>query len=649
MESISDNISRDAGELVAHTRYRADIDGLRAVAVLSVIAFHVGFWWSAGGYVGVDIFFVISGYLISAIIQKEVDNKTFSLASFYARRVCRIVPAFVAMALITSAFAYHYFFPSDLLNYARSLIAAALSAANIYFWSIAGYFDVTSTTQPLIHTWSLAVEEQFYIFLPLLLIFLSKRLPAYRRPAIWASLLGSLALSCYLVFTHPGATFYLIPTRAWELLTGTVLSFPQFLRPIARGVRETLSALGAALIAFSVFGFSATTPFPGATALLPCVGAALIIVAGQSGRTVTGDMLSLRPIVFLGTISYSLYLWHWPIVVFQHQYAFLVPNQTFMHSSHQFLLRNVAIIIASLIMGVISWRFVERPFRRAYSIRSKSIILLYGAATAVLLIFISSSVLVEKGFASRFSPEAVHFASYLDYGQQHLRIGQCFVVAPTLAVNFDKKTCLAESPGKKSYLLIGDSTAADLWYGLSQTMPHADILQATGAGCKPLLTQESGAYSECAKVISYTLNNFLANHPVDAVIVSARWPQNDLTALAQTLGVLHKQGQRVIVIGPRMAYASALPRLLALSVERKDPSLPDQELISRSAALDDEVQQVALHSGATFVSMYGLFCDEKTCIKILPGNVPVQFDDVHFTREGSVFAAHRMLEAHAFD
>jgi peptidoglycan/LPS O-acetylase OafA/YrhL len=650
MDAIANtNVDRDTGEVLAHTKYRADIDGLRAVAVLAVLAYHVGFWWIPGGYVGVDIFFVISGYLISAIIQKEVGSERFSLAGFYARRICRILPAFVAMALVTSVFAYHYFFPSDLLSYSRSLMAAALSVANFYFWSLAGYFDVASLTQPLVHTWSLAVEEQFYIFLPLFLILAHKKFPAYRQTGILLILVLSLGFSSYLVFTHPSATFYLIPTRAWELLVGKVLSFPRLSVPIRRAPREALSAVGAGLIAFAVFGLSATTPFPGAAALLPCIGTALIISAGQAGQTVVGNFLSLRPFVFIGAISYSLYLWHWPIIVFQHEYAFLVPNQSLSHSGHMFLLRNIAIIVTSFVMAILSWRFVEQPFRRGYSTRAKSRILIYGAASVMLLTSIGGVLLVKKGFPNRFPPEAVRFASYLDYGQEHFRVGQCFILEPGLAANYDKATCLAEHPGKKAYLLVGDSTAADLWYGLSQKISDADILQATGAGCKPLFEQSFNAYAECSKVIDYALNNFLTTHTVDAVIISARWPTGDLPRLAHTITVLKQRGIRVVVIGPRMAYTSALPHLLALSVERRDPGLPDRELVPRPESLDPEVAQVAATSGAPYLSMYDVFCPQGVCLKVLPAGVPLQFDDIHFTREGSLVAAEKIVASHILD
>jgi len=641
-------IDRDSGTAIAHTRYRSDIDGLRAVAVLSVLAYHVGFAWIPGGYVGVDIFFVISGYLISAIIQNEISSGRFSLTGFYARRICRIVPALVTMALVVSLVACLYLFPFDLEGYARSLVATALSVSNFYFWSVTGYFGMDASTQPLIHTWSLAVEEQFYILLPLFLLVAHRMFPAFRKRGIILVFGASLGLSCYLVFTHPSAAFYLIPTRAWELLVGTILSFPQLSTPIGRRWREALALTGASLIILASFGFSATTLFPGATALVPCVGAALIIRAGQTGRTVVGTMLSMRPCVFIGKISYSLYLWHWPIIVFQHQYALLVPNQSVTLGSHQFLFRNIVIVLVSLVMSILSWRFVEQPFRRGYTTRARSGILIYGAASVALLISFGGTILLEHGFRNRFSPEALRFASYLDYRQEHFRLGQCFIAQPSVAADFDSQHCLEEHSGKRAYLLIGDSMAAQLWYGLSITLNGSDILQATAAGCRPLVEQAFGANPECTKVIDYAFDTFLPTHSVHEVIMSGSWNPGDLPRLARTLALLKEHGIRVLVLGPPIRYTSALPFLLARSVVRNDPQLPDRELLQQSV-LDAEVAHVAAAYGASYVSMYGLLCSHGICLKTLPSGEPLEFDDAHFTREGSVVVAQKLAASRALD
>ena len=626
-----------------HSGYRPDIDGLRAVAVLSVVAFHLRYWWLPGGFVGVDVFFVISGYLISRIIQREIESGSFSFKRFYARRICRIFPAFAVMAIVASLFAYHYLFPTDLVIYARSLISAMLSVSNFYFWETTGYFGVDAATQPLLHTWSLAVEEQFYLLLPMFLIFLQRRFMALRSRAVVLLFLASLGLSCYLVFSHPDAAFYLIPTRAWELLAGTILTFRCFSGTASRLVRETASLAGTGLILLSIFGLSATTPFPGAAAFIPCLGTALIILGGHAGCTAIGTILSTRPVRFVGQISYSMYLWHWPIIVFQRQYAFLVPNEGTLWAGHPYLGRNAAVIAVTLVVSILSWRFIEQPFRLRRRDSPSPWTFVYSTA-AIAILSTLAVITAQTGLSRRFSPEELQFASYLDYGQEHFRQGRCFIVQPNLATQFDKGACLARHAERKAYLIIGDSTAADLWYGLSRTLRDVDVLQATGAGCKPFLVQSHGAYAECAKVIDYALRTYIIERQVDTVIISARWGQGDLPQLTETLTWLRKYHLRTVVLGPVIEYTTALPRLLALSVRSPSARLLERERVWR-ADLDLSLEKVSHSGGASYVSLYGLLCPGGNCVSVLARGVPLQFDMVHLTRQGSEFVARKLVES----
>src|SRR5580704_1090978 len=336
--------------------YRPDIDGLRAVAVLLVVAFHTGIGKFRGGFVGVDVFFVISGFLISSVILAEISAGHFSIAAFYERRIRRIFPALVVMMFVTSFLAAKYFLPSELTDYAKSLLAATFSVSNFYFWRQSGYFDAPAALKPLLHTWSLAVEEQFYIVFPLFLVLIRKLFPERLRTAVVLFALASFVVSAYGAFYAPVSTFYMLHTRAWELLLGTIISLnilPDIKSPLWRNV-ATIVGLGL-IVAAGVF-YTSTTPFPGIAALAPCVGSALIISTGRSGSSVVGRALSLKPVVFIGLISYSLYLWHWPIIVFQGVGTFLV-------SGVSERVVKLAIIVASLIAGTISWKFVEIPFR----------------------------------------------------------------------------------------------------------------------------------------------------------------------------------------------------------------------------------------------------------------------------------------------
>jgi peptidoglycan/LPS O-acetylase OafA/YrhL len=260
--------------------YRADIDGLRAVAVLLVVACHMGIYKCRGGFIGVDVFFVISGYLISSVILSEIASSQFSLFSFYERRIRRIVPALVVMLLATSFLAYRYLLPVEMEDFAKSLVASIFSQSNFYFWSQSGYFDAPAALKPLLHTWSLAVEEQFYVFFPLFLLAIRRFFPTRLRLSIVLIAILSFVASAIGAYLYPNSTFYLAPTRAWELLLGTLLSlklFPEISGAVWRN-GSTIAGITSILLA-AVF-FSSSTAFPGLAALAPCLGAALIIAGG---------------------------------------------------------------------------------------------------------------------------------------------------------------------------------------------------------------------------------------------------------------------------------------------------------------------------------------------------------------------------------
>lgn len=293
--------------------YRADIDGLRAVAVLSVVSFHLKFG-APGGFVGVDVFFVLSGFLISRIIYSEVLNGSFSIFRFYERRARRILPALFTVMVGSSIAAMVVFYPSELVTYSKSAIASALFYANVYFFSVDDYFGPTADTIPLLHLWSLGIEEQFYIVFPLLVLLF--RLWSWRAVNMIVICLcaASLLASQLMVGTDPAAAFYLLPYRGFELLIGCIIALPKFeQQPRSRALRETAAAIGLACLIGAVVTFGPETEFPGVAALLPCFGTAMIIWTGGTARTSVSTVLSIRPLVYIGKISFSLYLVHWPV------------------------------------------------------------------------------------------------------------------------------------------------------------------------------------------------------------------------------------------------------------------------------------------------------------------------------------------------
>lgn len=361
------------------------------MAVMAVVLFHLKLGLP-GGYIGVDVFFVISGFLITGIILRGMDQSTFSLAEFWERRFRRIVPALFVMVAATLAAGYCLLLPHDLEQLGESSVAQALLVANVCFWRDTGYFAGPSELKPLLHTWSLAVEEQFYLAFPLLLVFFKTQ---DRKKLFWGLAwisVISLGGSVYGTLFHPGATFFLLPTRAWELLVGCLLAVLPW-KCVSRPRRDSAVAM-AGLLAILVPAcfYSSKTPFPGLAAIPPVCGAAAVIFAtGVSPETSVARMLSLRPIVFVGLISYSLYLWHWPVIVYVRTYWGYVGWK-------QIILAT----LCSLLLSIISWRFIETPFRRPASQPSRRRLLGVAVSMAAATLTVGILFVVSGGVPTRF-------------------------------------------------------------------------------------------------------------------------------------------------------------------------------------------------------------------------------------------------------
>jgi peptidoglycan/LPS O-acetylase OafA/YrhL len=605
-----------------------DIDGLRAVAVLPVLAYHVGIHSIPGGFVGVDIFFVISGFLITQVLLQDLDGGRFSLIKFYERRVRRILPALLVVAAVTFFICAKYSLPSELIDFSKSLIAAALSVSNIYFWQTGGYFTAPALSKPLLHTWSLAVEEQFYILWPLCLWLGATFMKRHLLGATLVLLAVSFAVSAYGAFSSPEATFYLVHTRAWELLLGGSLALGALPRPLGPWARNILSALGLLLIGVSVLTIHAEMPFPGLLALPPCLGAFLVILAGRDGTSVGGRLLSWRPIVFIGLISYSLYLWHWPLTVFQQNYALLVaggPDK----------IRKLTIMVCSIACGAISWRFIEQPFRSGPWRPTRPTLFRLAAVATGAVILLGAIGWGEGGFPARYSSKQLKIAQYLNYSSDAMfRTEQgCFI--------FDKgphnwgHNCLAWDPGKPNYLLLGDSHTAELWSGLHAAYPEINFLQAAAANCFPVIDHALGEAGSCTRPIDDLLHNFLPAHRIDMVVLAARWKTGYTGRIAETLDWFRARSIPVTLIGPTVVYDSALPRLMLTADETKDPGLVDQHWDHTLMQFDDQLSTLAATHGATYISILRLFCSGYSCSNADAHGLPLLYDAEHFTAEAS--------------
>jgi peptidoglycan/LPS O-acetylase OafA/YrhL len=628
-------------------KYRADIDGLRAVAVLLVLAYHVGISRLRGGFVGVDVFFVISGFLISSIILADMDLSRFSLVAFYQRRIRRIFPALVVTLLGTSVLAYKFFLPAEFVDFGKSLLAATLSASNVFFLLQSGYFDAAETMKPLLHTWSLAVEEQFYVFLPLFLMFVRRFFPKRQLLLVCVVAILSFVVSAIGAFRSHDATFYLPHTRAWELLLGTLLAMNVFPGISSSLVRNVTSSLGLGLILAAGLAFNSSTPFPGAAALLPSVGAALIIAAGKSGTSIVGRLLALRPIAFIGMISYSLYLWHWPLIVFQGTNGLLAkglnPNST-----------KVVLIMASLVVAAVSWRFVEQPFRdRRFRLSHVSPFRMAGVAVAVLVV-LGVEIVASHGAPSRYPAAAVKVASFLEQTAAETaaqyRIGTCFLTSGSTYQEFDPVMCLRQDARKPNDLLIGDSHAAHLWHGLSSVFADRNLMQATASGCKPTLDQRFSSGPVCSRLMQFMFSDYLPTHHVDRLIIAARWDSADMGPLKLTLAWAVRRGVDVVLFGPIVQYDAPLPRLLAMSIKSNDPTIPSLHRVASYENLDlDMTKLVQLTPAVRYVSFFKTLCHQGSCLEYAGDGIPLQSDYGHLTDSGAALVATKIRELGLLD
>ncbi|MEK7781699.1 MAG: acyltransferase family protein [Verrucomicrobiota bacterium] len=394
--------------------YRPDVDGLRAVAVLSVVFCHAGMSFP-GGFIGVDVFFVISGYLIAGLILKELRQGTFTLANFWERRVRRIVPAMVAVLAATLVAGWFILMPEDFASFGKSIVGLALLASNVQFWKDIDYFDSAAEEKPLLHTWSLSVEEQFYLFVPVFLLLLAKRSQLHRAFLLLAiAAVISFGLSVAWTHKHPTGNFYLLPTRAWELFAGALLAF---LPPCGIGKKKWLIDLvavaGMALILVPCFIYDHKTPFPGLAALPPVLGTALLIWVGSAaaGLSLLGKLLASKPVVFVGLISYSLYLWHWPLFSLTRYLTVKVPSATVWW----------LLIGASVILATLSWRFVETPFRQRKILAHRPKLFIVTALLFTAMIGVGLVMYKAKGFDGRVTDRTKILVATGKFDQSYVR------------------------------------------------------------------------------------------------------------------------------------------------------------------------------------------------------------------------------------
>lgn len=642
-------------------KYRPDIDGLRAVAVLLVLLYHAGLWDVDGGYVGVDVFFVISGFLITSLIKSDLERGSFGFADFWERRIRRILPALGVVTVVTLAAGWFLYLPQDYAVLGKQAASQAVFSSNILFYSISGYFTAENATKPLLHTWSLAVEEQYYFIVPFLLAGLFAKMRG-RMVAVLAVLaFASFAASVWAVRVHPEAAFYLLPFRAWELLVGSLLAFaPE--RPLQardKKINDILAALGLAAILAAAFFYTSKTPFPGMAALMPCLGAAAIIYAGRTPHgTYVCKLLSLRPVVFIGLISYSLYLWHWPVLMFV-EYIPLVETRP---------VHRIGLLLLSGFLAWLSWKYIEQPCRKRGKEGGK--IFAYGAAFAGLIAVALTGLYISKneGMAYRWSPEALQYAAGAKDGNIHAN--EC---TNKTAEDMAKKGICESNPagGEIDFIVWGDSfadAAMPLFYELSKKHGKNGYLAAQHS-CPPIIgaLQKDASNSPTCDDFNKAIFEKIKREKIKRVFIVGNfegWFRNrsiyfedmdwydsykekyssvSAAGLQRTLDLLKNAGAHpyVVISTPIAPFnpplALALEEQMKLKNRKAYIDYPEY-LKERVGGIDDLVRENQGDKDITLIDMSQTFCDEKKC-DVARDGYALYRDRTHLSARGILYMA----------
>ncbi len=496
------------------TPYRPEIDGLRAVAVIAVILFHFNANLFPGGYLGVDVFFVISGYLITGLIKRDLDNNQFSFSNFYLRRIKRIIPALYILLLIVTIASAILLLPTDFKDYGRSLLSQSVFSSNIYFYFKSDYFDTPSLLKPILHTWSLSVEEQFYIIYPLLLVGLFK---AFKKNTGYIILLLTILIigaSYYYYGKNQNAVFFLSPFRSWELLLGAVLNYSLISGKITNKLlQEIMSCAGLAAILYSIVFVSKTSPMHGLSAIVPTLGTAFIILANNSSITLAGKLLSVKPVNYTGKISYSLYLWHWPIIVF---YMYILGSIN--------LPVAVGIFIVSYLLAALSYRFIETLFRYQAIFKAPASYFLLAFAGVLFFLAIGYSINRKNGFPNRFPPNISRLLS-----EAADRPG----CTPRIAYRKHQMQyinhCDADTASKPGILVWGDSHSGMLQPVLkilSERYKKKYALYSCPSALNVYIAYKDPSYKQSPCYISnQEIINYIKTNNIKCVLFASSWSQ----------------------------------------------------------------------------------------------------------------------------
>ncbi len=610
-------------------QFRSDIAGLRAFAVLPILLFHAGLSWLPGGFVGVDVFFVISGYLITSIVSRDMELGRFSILEFYRRRVARILPALIVVIFAVLAAGVALLLPFELTELGHSAAAAAGFVSNFYFVKAADYFGGAAEGKPLLHTWSLAVEEQFYIFYPLVLMIVRRWAPRHVATVILAMSAGSLIVAFVLGQYKADAAFYLIPARAWELGIGGLVALDFYPKVRSRELSTLLAGAGLAAIAFAVLFVRPDMPFPAPWAIFPVLGTALVIA--YAPKTAADAVLSAPFLQFFGNISYSLYLWHWPVITF---YRLMTGIELHIGES-------VSLIAISIIISWVSYRWIEMPAQARLRSGAAKGVCIAGGAALVLTLGAALAVSLSADNLVRFPPEVKRIASFANYREtpeskyQYKEADECI----SHERERNPSGCMNIDPSRYNVLIFGDSHASQYWRAFVERFPEKNVMRASTSGCRP--TVETYGLEKCTEMVRYVLEALREKGGVQSVVLVGRWRPKDIALAQRTVRDLVALGIKVTVVGPMVEYDGDYPLILARAELAGTKDDLARMRLAQRREVDLAMKPAIAATGAVYVSAYDIECPSGQCILMADGD-PMHFDYGHLTMKGARYMVSRM-------
>jgi peptidoglycan/LPS O-acetylase OafA/YrhL len=657
-------------------QYRPEIDGLRGVAVLLVLFFHAGLPYITGGYIGVDVFFVISGYLITSIILSDIERGRFSYVGFYERRIRRILPALYVMSLLVLIVAFVTQVPVDLIKSAKTLAFALIFSSNIFFWRTTNYFSGNSDFEYFLHTWSLGVEEQFYFIFPLIILLLARNKRGLFYVALMACV-GSFLVSVYASYSFEWAAYYLLPSRAWQMMVGALLAIYASsgkIISINKYSLNGLALLAAMLIFIPALIYTKQTRFPGLAALLPTFGAGLFIFLGLAYRGgLAVKVLGSSPLRSIGLISYSLYLWHWPVFAFLRNYQ---------ADTRLSVSLSIVGICLSLVLAYMSWRWVEAPFRNKERFSRRAIYTLAASATGVLLLMCLAVVYFD-GVPSRLDPQVIRLSQFsesevidnpcVNKTANDIRGGNiCYVgnvkVSPGVVIS------------DPSIVLWGDSHMSALKAAFSESLQASQKVGAFIArtGCPPMpnvLKVGAGGGSRCVDFNQEVLEFVKSKKSIVTVVLHARWALNvegsrygaeqgpvyvlaDKTAsenmsneavvdraLNSLIAELLAANKSVVIISSVPEVGSSVPKVVANNIfwgKSLDVRPSWSGFTQRQKKTHEILSKIeSRYSSVRVVYPEKVLCGTSFC-RVMDGDTPLYFDDDHLSDHGAAMVVRQL-------